>query len=100
MPGDPVTWVHPHQLPRRSRTHQARVPVPQGHHRGGEGLAQAAHGGTVGWRRAQEPVHVPVVARHGGCLAHGVIPQHVDGFVQPVFHFVLLEEEDREIGLH
>lgn len=44
-------------------------------------------------------MHVPVVAWHGGRLAHGVIPQHVDGFVQPVFHFVLLERGDGERNL-
>lgn len=77
-----------------SLTHQAGVPAPQGHDGGREGLAQAAHSSTVCGCRAQQPMHVPVVARHGGRLAHGVIPQHVDGFVQPVFHFVLLERGD------
>lgn len=101
MPGDTVTWVPGVSPPAAamSCTYQAGVPVPQGHDGGGEGLAQAAHGGTMRRCRAQEPVHVPVVAGHGGCLAHGVIPQHVDGFVQPVFHFVLLEGQEREIGL-
>lgn len=101
MPWDTVMWVPGASPPAAVmfRTYQAGVPVPQGHNSGGEGLAQAAHCGTVRWRRAQEPVHVPVVAGHGSCLAHGVIPQHVDGFVQPVLHFVLLEGQERETGL-
>lgn len=52
LSGDVGTWVPDTAPPAtavRSPTHQTRVPAPQGHDRGGEGLAQAAHSGAVGW---------------------------------------------------
>lgn len=84
----------PPPLPLQFLSYQVRMPTSNWQDRGrGERLAKAAHRSAVRRSGCQQVVNVPVVG-----LAHCMAPQHMDGFVQVVFHFVLLEGRKRGKG--
>lgn len=72
-----------------SSTHHGSVAVSEPQRGVREGLCEGAEGPVV--QSAEGAVHVRVTPCTPRALAHSVAAQHVDGLVQAVLHFVLLQ---------
>lgn len=79
----------------RGRAHHGRVSVAESQASVGEGLREASQATVVRRRHsAQQAVHVRVgSSSQAGRALDSVATQHVDGLLQAVLHFVLLQRD-------